>query len=174
MVDSDVPVLRVLRERLGAPRADEAAFRCGLLAAIGDTMGWSVGALWMPDADRERLSLVGEWRSRWHPGTAFIEESRGMLFARGEGLPGGAWATGEPAWITDVTEEVGFRRVASARIDGLRTGIAIPLLAQDGAVLGVLEFFSDRLRSSLPLLVELLREIGLTAGPAFTERGRGT
>lgn len=167
MVESDIPVLRVLRERLAASRDDEGAYRRGILSAVGDTMGWSVGALWLPDAAGTRLVLAAEWRSRWHPGTAFLEASRDWSFAPGEGMPGRVWASGAPSWIADVTAEPTFCRLEPARTDGLRTGIGIPMTAVDGHAVGVLEFFTDRVRDSLPLLVDVLRAIGLTAAPAF-------
>lgn len=170
MHESDLPVLRLLRERLADPRDDEAAYRRNLLSAIGDTLGWSVGTLWLPDAS-ERLVLSAEWRSRWHPGTAFVEASRAMSFAPGEGLPGRVFASAVPSWIANVTEDESFCRIDAARVDALLTGIAIPLIGTHGTVLGVLEFFADRVRTSLPLLVELLDAIGRTTASAF-EGGR--
>lgn len=170
MAESDLPVIRLLRERLADPRDDESEFRCGILSAVGDTLGWNVGTLWLPDASGTRLVLSAEWRSRWHPGTALVEASRTMSFGAGEGLPGRVWASGDPSWLTDVTEVPTFCRIHAARVEGLRTGIGIPLLAADGTVPGVLEFFTDRVRTSLPLLVDLLRSIGRTAAPAFDTR----
>lgn len=171
MDESDLPVIRLLRERLADPRQDEGAYRRGLLSAIGDTLGWSVGTLWLPD-ESGRLALAAEWHSRWHPGTAFVEASREMSFAPGEGLPGRVWASAAPSWIADVTEDASFCRIEAATADALRTGIGIPMTAADGTVLGVLEFFADRVRTSLPLLVELLETIGRTTAGAF-ESGRG-
>jgi GAF domain-containing protein len=167
MMDADLPVLRLLRARLDAPRDDESAFQSGIIAAVGDTLGWLVGTLWLADPATARLHASSTWVARWHDGTVFVKATRLHQFARGEGLPGRVWASGEPEWITDVTLDPTFMRVEAARQEGLRSGIGIPLVDRDGGTPGVLEFFTDQFRSPLALLLEVFREIGRVAGPAF-------
>lgn len=171
MVDADLPVLRLLRERLDAPREDEAAFQAGILAAVGDTLGWLVGVLWLVDPAGERLHVSTSWVARWHDGSGFVTATRTHHFARGEGLPGRVWESGEPMWVTEITAEPMFMRAAAARREGLRSGIAIPLVDREGGVPGVLEFFTDQFRSPLALMLELFRDIGRVAGPAFAAGG---
>lgn len=170
MENADLPVLRLLREHLDAPREDEAAFRTSLLAAVGGTLGWVIGTLWLPDASATRLEIGGTWTARWHEGSSFLDAARTQHPARGEGLPGRVWASAEPMWLNDVTVDPHFRRVDAAREEGLHSGIGIPLVASDGAVVGVLEFFTDQFRSPLPLMLDLFREIGRVAAAAFDRR----
>ena len=61
----------------------------------------------------------------------------------GEGLPGQAWASGEPVWVEDVLAEPDFPRRLAAEAGGLRAAVAFPAVGGN-EVRGVLEFFVSR------------------------------
>lgn len=166
MEDANLPVLQSLREKLGAPRHDEASYRRDILSTVGDSMGWIVGTLFLPDAAGEVLEPGAVWTARYHRGEAFERATRASRFARGQGLPGRVWDSGEPAWLTEVSADPNFPRAAAARADGLHSGIGIPLVAGHDVV-GVVEFFTEQFRSPLPLLIDVFRQIGRTIAPAF-------
>ena len=102
----------------------EAALR--VLQAMCEALGWDYGALWNVDADGGVLRCV----ETWHPPTLAVPEfdatSRRTTFARGVGLPGRVWASGEPAWIPDVVADANFPRASVARREGLHGAFALP------------------------------------------------
>ena len=92
--------------RVLAEACDEASAYPRLLAAIGESLGWDVGAVWAAD-DEGALRCVETWRGP----EPFARRAAACMLAHGEGLPGRVWASGEPAWIVDV----GVRRELPAR-----------------------------------------------------------
>src|SRR6185503_3974423 len=98
----------------------------------------------------------------------FEEKSRTTTFAKGVGLPGRVWASGEPAWIADVTRDSNFPRAAVAARSGLHGAFGFPILL-GGEILGVLEFFSREIREPDTDLLRILTTIGGQIGQ-FLER----
>jgi two-component system sensor histidine kinase/response regulator len=144
----------------------EAAPR--ILAAVCETLGWVHGALWQVDVGAERLRCVESWHKTALP--AFEAATWATTFARGVGLPGRVWATGQPAWIADVVRDPNFPRAEAAARDGLHGALGAPVLFHD-RVLGALEFFSPEIRSPDGELLEMLATIGSQIGQ-FSERTR--
>jgi PAS domain S-box-containing protein len=134
----------------------------GILRAVCENLGWSLGAYWEFDREAGVLRCLVSWR---RPDAEFDEFERctsERAFAPGEGLPGRVWQAGEPAWITDVRADDNFPRAADAERAGVRSGFGFPV--RSGAdVLGVMEFFSretrppdDEFRSLMGLLGDQL------------------
>src|SRR5262249_26089080 len=96
---------------------DEGVLR--IVQTICQTLGWDHGAVWILDAEIDRLRCF----CAWHPPEAELSEfeaaSRAITFGRGEGLPGRVWASGQPAWIPDVTLDPNFPRAVPAQHEGL-------------------------------------------------------
>jgi PAS domain S-box-containing protein len=144
-------VARVLVEA-----CDEATAFPRLLGAIGESLGWDVGALWRPtDEVAGALRCVETW-----PGVEpFEQTSRGTLLAPGEGLPGRVWASGKPAWIVDVHADANFPRGPSAARAGLRTAFCFPIRGATG-VLGAIEFLAGERREPDDNLLETMASLG--------------
>jgi PAS domain S-box-containing protein len=132
------------------------------LESIGRTLGWQLGALWKVEPD-ERLRLVDVWTEPGIRASGFLGLSRRTRFARGEGLPGRAWETGEPAWIENITRDDGYRRGEVAHAAGLFAALAFPVLGED-RILGVVEFYAREIKAPHPELVNLLRGFGSQLG----------
>ena len=111
-----------------------------ILAAIGENLGWEAGALWRADDPAGVVRLTDFWHAPGSPAAGFEAESRRFTFGRGVGLPGRVWASGQPAWIRDVTTDPNFPRGRAAAQAGLHAAFAFPV-AVGGHVLGVMEFF---------------------------------
>lgn len=160
-----LPVVRSVRNVLRkASSSDEAI--TGVLEAVGDSMGWLVGAFWAPEdgaADEGALVSRCVWAARIHKGTVFASETGQMRLAHGEGLPGRVWTTGETLWIEDVGQDPNFPLHAAARTDGLHAAVAFPVRHGD-RVLGVLEFFTDLLRAPVQTLLPVFDQIGGDVG----------
>ncbi|MGF1553969.1 MAG: GAF domain-containing protein [Paracoccaceae bacterium] len=103
--------------------------------------------VWVPDAADERLTLSS---GAYGELDAFGAVARETSFAKGEGLPGRAWAEGRPI-VLDGFRGSYFRRTDAAEAAGLTAAVALPVF--DGLRLkGVLVLFcagGDRLMGAI-------------------------
>ena len=139
-----------------------------ILEAIGRSLGWDIGAVWEVGPDDGRLRCA----RTWHAGDApeeFETLSASLVLAAGEGLPGRVLASGEPAWIVDAPQDSNFPRAAAARQLGLHAGFGFPLRSPRGVV-GVVEFFSSRLRDPDQELVAAMAALGSQVGQFVARR----
>jgi PAS domain S-box-containing protein len=142
-----------------------------VLRAVSENLGWDVGFVWMPNGDRSALSCLQSWHEPDLLVAEFEQASCSRTFASGEGLPGRVWASSQPAWILDVTADpVAFARAASAAKYGLHSAVASPLVVGEKS-LGVIEFFTRRIREPDVELLELLGTVAANVAQ-FIERGR--
>lgn len=146
----------------------EAATR--VLQAICESLGWDHGALWNVDPTGDVLRCVETWHLPSARLLEFDAASRRLGFPRGIGLPGRVWASGEPAWIPDVVDDINFPRASIARREGLHGAIALPVHVRTRLV-GVMEFFSHEIREPDEDLLEMLAQVGEQIGQ-FMERKR--
>jgi PAS domain S-box-containing protein len=144
------------------------------------------------------LSCAEFWRRPDRPAPGFEATTRGLRFRRGEGLPGQVWAGGQPAWVEDIAaradvpppargpgggkrpgagagagagEGTAAAAAAAAADEGVHGALAFPVPAQDGGVLGVMEFFSRHPRQPEPDLLDMMRAVGTQVG-RYMERRR--
>jgi PAS domain S-box-containing protein len=139
-----------------------------VLEAIGERLGWELGAVWEVGADDMRLRCV----RTWHAGEGapeFEALSERIVLDRGEGLPGQVLLTGEPTWVVDAPEDANFPRAAAARAAGLHAAFGFPLHSPRGVV-GVMEFFSRELREPDERLLGTMRELGSQVGQFVVRR----
>jgi PAS domain S-box-containing protein len=155
---------RVLAE---APTLADAAPR--ILRAIGESLGWDLGALWTVDRRADALRCVEIW-----PEPPAFPEFRAMArsrtLRRGAGLPGRVWALGKPVWSTRVAGDTDFVRSEAAEKDGLHGAVVFPILL-GGECLGVMEFLSRHDRPGDDDLLERFATIGSQIGQ-YMERKR--
>ncbi|MBI4788994.1 MAG: PAS domain S-box protein [Chloroflexi bacterium] len=141
-----------------------------ILEAIGECVGWEVGAIWNVDRNADVLRCA----DIWHAPTADIREfealTREMLFPKGVGLPGRVWTSRAPAWIANVTQDTNFPRAKVASKNGLRSAIGFPLVAGEQFA-GVIEFFTFLERPPEKEMLKLLDALGSQIGQ-FIERKR--
>jgi PAS domain S-box-containing protein len=129
-----------------------------VLRAVGESLRCDLGVLWQVDAAAGVLRCAKVWHYPGIEDTEFERFSLHIALARGEGLPGQAWGTGEPAWVPDAP----FPRSVAVRRKGPCGALAFPLQSE-GNVHSVLEFFSPDLRQPdaelLPMLSNLASQI---------------
>lgn len=113
------------------------------LEAIGRGMGWCAGHLWLINQEDGTLWSHAAWSEATRALEKFVAAGRARTFARGEGLPGQAWAAREVVWLQDLARAANFPRRDDAANAGLRTGVAVPLTAH-AVDHGVLEFFGTK------------------------------
>ena len=135
---------------------------------ICESLDWDMGALWHVDREAQVLRYGESWHRPSLGLLEFADASRSYTFAPGIGLPGRVWASKEPAWIVDVTQDANFPRAPMAAKAGLRSAFAVPLcLGSD--ILGVMEFFSRERRPPDDELLQMVATLGSQLGQ-FLER----
>jgi PAS domain S-box-containing protein len=160
----DITARKRAERRLAAAHAVTAALArsaslaeaaASVLRTVGETLRCDLGVLWQVGPAAGVLRCAEVWHAPGVEGTEFERFSRQVTFARGEGLPGRAWDTGELTWAADAP----FPRSVAAQRQGPCGALALPLQSDDG-VLGVLEFFSPGLRQPDAGLFPLLADLG--------------
>jgi PAS domain S-box-containing protein len=141
--------------RVLAEACDEASAYPRLLAAIGDSLGWDVGAVWAAAGDDGALRCIETWRGP----EPFAAQSRSMALAPGEGLPGRVWASGEPAWIVDLAADPNFPRGPAALLAGLRAAFCFPIHGASG-VIAAMEFIATQRRDPDAHLLDTMTSLG--------------
>jgi PAS domain S-box-containing protein len=141
-----------------------------ILNAACESLDWEVGELWRVDRAANVLRFVELCHASDLETPEFDKLTRTSTFAKGVGLPGRIWATGEPAWIENVVEDKNFPRAAADVNKALHGAFGFPIKLGD-EVLGVVDFFSREVRSPDDELIKLVASIGGQIGQ-FTERKR--
>jgi PAS domain S-box-containing protein len=156
-------VTRVLAE---APTLAEATPQ--ILRAVCESLQWDMGTMW--HVENDLLRCVDVWHAGGERLREFEKVTRAGTFARGAGLPGRIWSTGEPQWISDVVRDTNFPRAPRADRVGLHGAFAFPIRLGDH-VLGVIEFFSRQIRQPNADVLEMFFAIGGQIGQ-FIQRKR--
>lgn len=141
-----------------------------ILSTICDLSCYDLGALWFVNDEMEVLSCVEIWHQSSVEATEFSRVTMQSVFTRGLDLPGRVWASGEPTWVVDVAEDVGFTRAPSAAQANLHGAFAFPIL-MNGKALGMMEFFSHEVRPPDEDLLKTLTTVSSQIGQ-FYERKR--
>jgi enoyl-CoA hydratase/carnithine racemase len=92
-----------------------------VLATLGESLGWSFGAVWRTSAESATLRCTSVWHAPGARGPvrAFAAETPTLSFAPGQGLPGRVWAFRRTAWVADVARERNMPRGHEALRAGL-------------------------------------------------------
>lgn len=138
-----------------------------ILQIIGGDLGWDLGTMWCLEDNRLH------WTIGWYASpavAAFEATNRRLTFARGIGLPGRVWATGEPCWLDSLDTDPVFPRHAEMRALGLKSALAFPIRSRSG-FFGVIEFFSCEARLIDAEMLAMAATVGNQSG-AYIERRR--
>jgi PAS domain S-box-containing protein len=151
-----------------APSLAEAA--SGVLQALLEGLEVDCGFLWTLQGDPAALRIeAARPRSDSSPLAAMLENSRGLSFAPGAGLPGRVWQQHQAVWVTDLQDEPDLPRLEAARRAGIRSAAAFPLL-NAGDFLGVLEFYTVRRLDGDQALANMMHAIGSELGQFIQRR----
>lgn len=142
-----------------------------LLQLIVPSLGWALGAVWLPDAAGEAITCHASWH-RDRPGLKRAAASLSEPTAGGwEGLYRQAAGSGTlPIWISDIARDGWGPRAESATAAGLRSALAFPLLVEQRC-LGWIELFQIEPQAPDDELLLLVNGLGAEIGQ-FVERKR--
>jgi PAS domain S-box-containing protein len=161
---AQLSITRVLTEVVSLSEATPK-----IIKTACEKMDWDVGALWEADYASRTLVCLDFWSAPEMGLDAFETASRKQPIAMGAGLPGLAWASGEPAWIADVSVHRDGTRNAAAGKAGLRCHFALPIRL-GSTVFGVMEFFSRKARPVDYPLLQMLAVTGIQIGQFITNK----
>ncbi|MGI9095209.1 MAG: diguanylate cyclase [Thermoleophilaceae bacterium] len=113
----------------------------GVLAGLGEAMGWQLGAWWSYEDGAQVLNCCEVWRSDPTLAPEFEQVSLGLELAPGVGLPGRVWASGKPAWTADIAADPSLPRSQAAARTGLHASLCAPIFCNH-KFRGAIEFFS--------------------------------
>lgn len=149
--------LRVLSES-----ATVAEARPRILQTICEILEWDMGAVWDVDEERRLLECVEIWHKAEVDILEFDAANTSTTYARGKGLAGEVWQTGEPKWIANLSE-ADFPNAIIAIKAGMGSAFGVPIKVQ-GEVRHVLEFFSPKVALPDPELLQTLGMISAQLG----------
>jgi signal transduction histidine kinase len=151
---------------------DDALHR--VLRRLCETEHWQIGFVYLPQSGSpERIAPVvscfGDERF-WQ----FHGLSMQQTYSRGDRLPGRVYADNRPFWASDIEALLTNipARATAARAAGLCAAVAFPV-ALDGAVVAVLEIFSDQEHPPDEQLNSLMQNVSDQIGRVL-ERERAT
>ena len=144
-----------------------------VLAILGETLGWSVGAVWRPAEDEPMLHCAAVWHAAdARPEmVAFAQHTGEQRFAPGQGMPGRVWAFRRPSWVPNVAREARMPRAGKALRAGLMTTVAFPLVAGDDCA-GVIEFFAGGVHEPNGEISAMFATVGHQLAQYLDRRGR--
>lgn len=142
----------------------EAALQLALDRVCAYT-GWPVGHVYAP-AQPASTDLIPThiWHLD-HPERleSFRQVTQSAPLASADGLPGRVFASGQSAWIKDVSRDPHFARAKLAEDIGVKAGFAFPVLVGQQAA-AVLEFFAEEAVEPDEALLEVMGHVGTQLG----------
>ncbi len=146
--------------------ADSTAVReasSKILQILCEALSWDFGAIWLVDQQSNVLRCMEVWYVPLLQAEGFKAITKQATFQMSVGLPGRVWASGEPAWIVNVTHDPNFPRSSAAAREGLHAAFAFPVMSGD-EIRGVVEFFSHEIRQPDDGLLHMTGSIGSQIG----------
>ncbi|NLF40459.1 GAF domain-containing protein, partial [bacterium] len=144
---------------------DETAPR--LIEEIAGHTGCEGGELWLVDGKSLRMKRTHYWGPPDERFAEVLEMGASLELARGEGVPGRVWATGQPVWESAIAASLPFPRRNAVLKAGLRSLLCFPVRLGD-EVLGAMLFAATEERPPDPAVLELTTVLGSTIGQYIT------
>ncbi|HEX5035944.1 MAG TPA: PAS domain S-box protein [bacterium] len=135
----------------------------GILQTVCEGLGWAFGAYWEVSPEKEEIQCRRVWIRPPATYEPFRSAKMGLTLAPDVGLPGRIWSLGKAFWIHDLSLDPNFPNADLAIQSGLRSGFGFPIRLGD-EILGVMEFFENRLEEPDPELLQSLELIGSEIG----------
>ncbi len=111
-----------------------------ILQQLGQSVSSEFCALWDLQRGEKFLRCVDLWHIHDSSLVDLAAITRHIKFTEGATLPGRVLASGKPAWIANLSKDVGYARKTAALSGGLKSAIAGPIY-QGGELLGVIEMY---------------------------------
>lgn len=134
-----------------------------ILQVICENLEWEVGAFWTTDPNNAVLRCVKIWHRPSVSVPEFVALSKKIVFKPGVGLPGRIYASGKPAWISNVVCDPNFPRSPVAAKERLYGALGFPVLINK-EIFGILEFFSHEIQPPNEDMLRIMASVGIQIG----------
>jgi PAS domain S-box-containing protein len=139
-----------------------------LVDRLASALDFPMGSLWTWDAAVDRITCRVFWTAPGVRGGDFEVITRRTALRPGEGLAGHVWEEGVPLAAPDLSAVLHYRRRGPAAALGLRSGLALPAVGEDGP-LAVVSFYAFDARRPDPQMRATLTDIGRQLGAFLAE-----
>jgi diguanylate cyclase (GGDEF)-like protein len=140
-----------------------------ILQLICEVLEWQVGEIWAIDRTTSGLRYVANWQAATMPLKLELINQE-TNFKRDQGLAGYICCLQAPYWIADMMQQKSWSSTDYITHLGLKSGFGFPIVFEN-ETLGVMLFFSDRVRDPDPNILSLFATIGKQIG-AFIKHKR--
>jgi diguanylate cyclase (GGDEF)-like protein/PAS domain S-box-containing protein len=140
-----------------------AAALPAVIQTICEAQNWECGRYFSVDEQAGKLRFSAFWSRPGPQFDSFIERSRLLTYARGEGLIGRVWSSANPMWIADITRDTRAAQRALAAEAGMRGAFVFPVISEE-KTMGVLTFSSREIREPDEYLMQAILVIGSQIG----------
>jgi PAS domain S-box-containing protein len=147
----------------------EEAMSTGLELVCTSTK-WPIGHVYFVTTTQKLVSTDIWYLRSPRKFSTFRNSTNTKILEREIGLPGRVLATGKFALISDINLDQNFPRIREAKIVGITSGIAFPVLVRE-EVVAILEFFSTESIEPSESLLKVMANIGTQLGRVI-ERSR--
>src|SRR5262249_7187469 len=161
-----------LLHRIAAAANETSVVSEALAIAVSEICsftGWALGHAYMVAHGSRLLHPTNTWFPDSPAFESFRSATAALTLSAGDGLPGRVYASGVPAWISNVTEDLNFPRAMEALDCGMRAAFAFPILVRS-EVVAVLEFFSLAAEEVDAGLLEIMSQVGIQLGRVIERR----
>ncbi len=141
-----------------------------LLGYVCKALGWKLGELWSVNLESNTLHIEGSWRVPSFEAEQFENAGRKTVLFPGIDLAGRVFASGEPAWISDVVNDSNFPRGPIAARTGLHGAFAFPIPV-DNITNCVMAFYSSEIVQPDDRMMQMFSVLGSQVGD-FVKRTR--
>ena len=134
-----------------------------VMQTVCEAKSWGRGTYWRVDEAADVLRFGEFWNVPQYELQRYTEGSRDVTFARGAGLVGRVWQSGNAIWVADFGTDPRVVQKTLAHETGMRGALAFPVVSNN-QVLGVLAFLSREVREPDERLLALTQVIGSELG----------
>ena len=127
----------------------------------------AMGQVWLPAGGV--LVCSPTWHCSGYGFEKLHAASEQVRYELGQGLPGLAWAKGQPLQLDDIRDTGRFDRAVAAQRAGVREAMAVPVTGAEGVV-AVLELFVTHERAGEPGRLERIARVAEELGPLVERR----
>ncbi|HZB57614.1 MAG TPA: GAF domain-containing protein [Actinomycetota bacterium] len=127
----------------------------------------AMGQVWLPAGGV--LGCSPTWYCSGYGFEKLHAASVQVSYKLGQGLPGLAWAKGQPLQLDDIRDTGRFDRAVAAQRAGVREAMAVPVTGAEGVV-AVLELFVTHERAGEPGRLERIARVAEELGPLVERR----
>ncbi|MFL6156721.1 MAG: methyl-accepting chemotaxis protein, partial [Marmoricola sp.] len=133
------------------------------LDTVRNDFGWAYGSYWKIDPTDSKLKFAQE---SGDAGPEFRKVTLEASFAKGVGLSGRAWATGDLYFTADIGEMTDCVRAPVAQQVGVKSGICFPIHV-GGEVIATMDFFATETLTPTAQRLDALRNVGRLVSQAI-------